>query len=194
MLGKFNGWDLGNSRETDYSLSDWPAATQGPQKNIPSHNGQPLHHSKPLVSMGRAKGDPELAKLKKQLRNDQYGSNNQAAQKKREKDKLYRQKKREQEHLQLHRDPLAQLADIVTQQDYLQDVVTTELPIVPEHTEEQESIDTGLIVEEEGEILEIFGRGVSEELNDSGFLDGMGFDEGFDEGFQDEGKLSNTTC
>jgi hypothetical protein len=32
MLGKFTGWDLGNSRETNYSLSDWPAATQGPQK------------------------------------------------------------------------------------------------------------------------------------------------------------------
>jgi hypothetical protein len=123
--------------------------------------------------MGRAKGDPELAKLKKQLRNDQYGSNNGAAQKKREKDKLYRQKKREQEHLQLHRDPLAQLADIITQQDYLQDVTMTELPIVPEHTEEQEAIDTGLIVEEEGEILEIFGKDVSEELDDSGFLDGM---------------------
>jgi hypothetical protein len=86
---------------------------------------------------------------------------------------------------------LAQLADIVTQMDYLQDIATTELPVVPEHmeSEEQESIDTGLIVEEEGEILEIFVRGVSEELNDSGFLDGMGFDEGFDEGFQDEGEL-----
>jgi hypothetical protein len=146
--------------------------------------------------MGRAKGDPELAKLKKQLRNDLYGSNNGAAQKKREKDKLYRQKKREQERLQLHPDPLAQLADIVTQQDYLQDVATTELPIVPEHTEEQEPIDTGLIVEEEGEILEIFGRGVSGEPDNSGFLDDMGFDEGsHDEDPEsysndhDEGKL-----
>jgi hypothetical protein len=129
--------------------------------------------------MGRTKDDSELAKLKKQLQNNLYGSNNGAAQKKREKDKLYRQKKREQERLQRHQDPLAQLADIVTQQDYLQDVATTELPIVPEHTEEQEPINTGLIVEEEGEILEIFGMDASEELDDSGFLDGMGFDEGF---------------
>jgi hypothetical protein len=84
---------------------------------------------------------------------------------------------------------LAQLADIVIQQDYLQNVTTTELPIVPEYTEEQEPTDTGLIVEEEGEILEIFGKDVSEELDDLGFLDGMGFNEGFDERFHNEGEL-----
>jgi hypothetical protein len=139
-----------------------------------------LPHTKPLITMGRAKGDPEQAKLKKQLRNAQRRSNNDTAANEQEKNTLYRQKKREQARLQLHQDPLAQLADIVTQQNYLQDVLaTTELPIVPEHSEDQEPIDTGLIVEEEGEILEIFGMDASEEPDDSGFLDGMGFDEGF---------------
>jgi hypothetical protein len=126
--------------------------------------------------MGRTTGDSEQAKLKRQLRNERYYSK---VQDKREKEKLYQQKKQEQERLQLHQDPLAQLADIATQQDYLHDVATVELPVVPENIEEQEPIDTGLIVEEEGEILEIFGMDASEEPDDSGFLDGMGFDEGF---------------
>jgi hypothetical protein len=131
--------------------------------------------------MGRAKGDPEQTKLKKQLSNNRHRSNKDMVANEQKKNTLYQQKKREQRRLQLHQDSLAQLADIAIQQDYLHDVAMLELPVVPEHTEseEQEPIDTGLIVEEEGEILEIFGREVSEELDDSGFLDGMGFNEGF---------------
>jgi hypothetical protein len=45
--------------------------------------------------MGRTKGDPEQAKLKKRLRNERYRSNVVMAERNREKDKLYRRKKRE---------------------------------------------------------------------------------------------------
>jgi hypothetical protein len=48
----------------------------------------------------------------------------------REKKKLYQQKKREQARLRLHQDPLAQLADVVNQQEYLQDAAV--VLVVPE--------------------------------------------------------------
>ena len=89
------------------------------------------------------------------------------AERNREKDKLYRQKKREQAHLRLHQDPLAQLADIVTQQRYLQD--TPEAPDVPEPTEQQqEPIDEGITVEEDGEILETFSGPLGREWQGGG--------------------------
>ena len=117
--------------------------------------------------MGRPRGDSEQAKLKKRLRNERYRGNLVMAERNREKNKLYQQKKREQARLRLHQDPLAQLANIVTQQEYLQNA--PEVPAVPEPADEQEPIDAGITVEEDGEILE--------EIVDGEW--GGGFDGGF---------------
>ena len=105
--------------------------------------------------MPRPKPDPAEAKLKKQLRNQRYRANDTARERNKEYDKLYRQSKREQARLRQHQDPLAQLADTVTQQKYLQDA--PEMPAIGLPAEEQEPIDEGTMVEEEGEILEDFG-------------------------------------
>src|SRR5579859_8183647 len=72
-----------------------------------------------LTSMPRQQVDPEQAKLKRQQRNQRYRRNVEATERNRERNTLYQQKKREQARLQQHQDPLAQLADVATQREYL---------------------------------------------------------------------------
>jgi len=117
--------------------------------------------------------NPAEAKLKKQLHNQRYHANSTAREHNKEYDKLYHRKRREQMRLGLHQDPLAQLADTVTQQEYLRDA--SEVPIIPKLIEEQEPIDGGIMVEEDGEILENFAGPLIRE-----------WDGGFDGGFYEE--------
>jgi len=70
---------------------------------------------------------PQVAVKKKdgkqlrQERNRRYQSKSEANAKKKERDRLYQQRKREQARLRCHPDPLAQLADVATQQTYLEE-------------------------------------------------------------------------
>ena len=97
--------------------------------------------------MPRPKADPTQAKLKRQQRIQRYKAKPEVKERIKIQRKSYNQKKKEQARLPLHPDPLAQLADVVTQQQYLQDVREVpgvpEPPSVPEPPEEQEPIDTG---------------------------------------------------
>src|SRR5437762_13743901 len=70
--------------------------------------------------MPRRKLDPEQAKQQRQERNQRYRANLTVKEQNKEHDRIYRQKKREQARLQQHEDTLAQLADIMTQQQYLE--------------------------------------------------------------------------
>ena len=137
--------------------------------------------------MGRSKGDPEQAKLRKRLRDQRRLADPVTAERKREKDRLYQQKKREQARLHAHQDALAQLATTATQEQYLQDVA--EVSVLSKPREEQEPIDVGITVEEDGEILE--NQTQSQQEQDRGFYDDAPFDfyKGFDSGFQDTGPL-----
>jgi hypothetical protein len=137
--------------------------------------------------MGRPKGNSEQGKLKKRLRNERYRANIITAERNREKNTLHQQKKREQARLQLHQDPLARLANVVTQQQYLKDATGAERSVGSECMEEQEPIDTGMIVEEAGEILENFMEHLDEE-REGGFANDLQLNayEGFDGGFYDE--------
>jgi hypothetical protein len=127
--------------------------------------------------MPRPKADPMEAKLKRQQRNQRYLAKSGVKERIRERDRLYQLKKREQARRQLCQNPLAQMADIVTQQRYLE-VETDDIPEAPairEPAQEEESIDVGVIVEEDGEIAENFVR------DQDGEWDGV-----FDRGFPDE--------
>jgi hypothetical protein len=134
--------------------------------------------------MPRHKPDPEEAKIKKQQRNQKYRENIIAKERNKEHDRLYRQRKREQERLKQHGDPLAQLADTMTQKTYLE--VENELLHGPRaievpQEEDEEPIDVAGTVEEDGEVLENFG-------NDDGFggLDDGGFLYTAENGWSDD--------
>ena len=158
--------------------------------------------------MPRPKVDPALVKLKCQQRIQRYKTKPAVKERIRIQHKSYKQKKKEQACLRLHHDPLAQLADTITQQEYLHDAA--EVSVVPEPTEEHEPIDMGIIIEEDGEILENFagpldgewdagfdgGFADALEMNENGGFDGEFADEldtdindGFDGGFQDAPEL-----
>ena len=106
----------------------------------------------------------------------------EAKAKKREKDRLYQQRKREQARLECHEDPLAQLADVATQREYLADEnhVVIDTAIIESLEEEAEGIEVSGMVEEDGEVLESLDVGTWEEgFNDDfggGFADGFGWD------------------
>jgi len=123
--------------------------------------------------MGRRRSNLEQVKLNKQLRNERHRSNLIVTERNREKNTLYQREKREQARLGLHRDPLAQLADITTQQRYLRD--TPEVQAIPNVMEEREPIEVGTTIEEDGEILINFAGPSNEE-----------WPEGHDGGFPDE--------
>jgi hypothetical protein len=111
---------------------------------------------------------------------------------------MYRQRRREQARLSQHEDPLAQLADIITQQAYLEGEsnVTEPLNAIEsmERTEE-ETVDVSGIVYEDGEILNNFdddrwtgGFGDNGDIdvdNDDEWNDG--FDGEFDLEINDDG-------
>jgi len=134
--------------------------------------------------MGRAKADLEQIKLNRRSRNERYRANRAVMERNREKNTLYQRKKREQARLRLHPDPLAQLADVATQQQYLQD--TSEALAEPEPVEEERElmVDVGIAVEEDGEILEGFAG-----LSGGGYEEDWGFNDGG--GFPDEPESDN---
>ena len=126
----------------------------------------------------------EESKVKKRERDQRYLQNTAAKQHKRELNRRYYQRKKEQALLQQHPDPLARLADIVTQQGYLEVVknyevgptaITREEECFEQEEEEgeEEVIDVTGIVVENGNVLEIF--------------DTNSLDEGFDEGWHHHG-------
>jgi hypothetical protein len=129
---------------------------------------------------------PRLAKSRqdilrhKQERESGYRLNTEAKAKKRERDRVHRERKKEQARLKCHEDPLAQLADAATQREYLEE----ENDVIVEGMsnegvgEGEDSIDVSGVVEEDGEVLENLAAGAWEE----GFNDewGGGFDNGFE--------------
>ena len=133
--------------------------------------------------MPRVASDKENARKLKQARDRQYQSNPEVKAKKKERDRQYQQGKRDQRRLQRHEDPLAQLADIATQQRYLEsenDPIDESMMVAPA-MEEREMIDVGGVVEEDGEILENIEDGYS----------GGGFNHDYDEweeGLSDNGR------
>ena len=135
--------------------------------------------------MPRPRVDPEQAKLQRQQRNQRYRANLTVKEQNKEHDRIYRQKKREQARLQQHEDPLAQLADIMTQQQYLEvennaiEEPTIILPII----DQGDLIDVGGVVEEHGEVLDNF----DDDHCCGGFNET--YDE-WDEALSDNGKQS----
>src|SRR5579859_6266078 len=129
--------------------------------------------------MARLRIDPTEAKLKRRERNQRYRENIARRQHEKEQDRLYQQRKRDQQRLRQHEDPLVQLADVDTQQEYLaeeNDVIieAMEIELVGEG---EDSIDVSGMVEEDGEVFENLSAGAWEE----GFNDewGHGFDDDF---------------
>lgn len=107
--------------------------------------------------MPRPKLTLEEAKIKRQQRNQRYRDNIVAKQHNLEHDKLYRQRRREQIRLADHQDPLAQLANIETRQEYLAAGDSqTHLPTATTRTEEV--VDVAGTIQEDGEILDNFGN------------------------------------
>ena len=127
----------------------------------------------------QAKSKEEIQK-RKQEREREYRLNSEVKAKKREQDRLYQQRKREQARLQQHEDSLAQLADIATQQQYLkaQNELINEPMNITSRMEESEPIDVGGMIEEDGEILENSMVGRREEEFDDKWEDN--FDENFE--------------
>src|SRR5579859_8032471 len=129
----------------------------------------------------RAKSREDILQ-RKQERERGYQLNSIAKAKKREKDRLYQQRKREQARLECHEDPLAQLADVATQREYLanKNHVVIDTAIIESLEEEAEGIEVSGTVEEDGEVLESLDVGTWEEgFNDDfggGFEDGFGWD------------------
>ena len=132
--------------------------------------------------MPRRKLDPEQAKQQRQERNQRYHANLTVKEQNKEHDRIYR---REQARLQQHEDPLAQLADIMTQQQYLEaennaiEEPTIILPII----DQGDLIDVGGVVEEHGEVLDNF----DDDHCCGGFNET--YDE-WDEALSDNGKQS----
>jgi len=120
--------------------------------------------------MPRPKPGLEEAKKKRQQRNQKYRDKECN----KERDRLYRQRRRAQARLRQHEDPLAQLADIVTQQQYLDEEnagETAPRTIKSIMEEEEEPIDIAETVEEDGEVLENFGDRGFGGADDGGFMD-----------------------
>ena len=95
--------------------------------------------------------------------------NTEAKAKKRERDWVHRERKKEPARLKCHEDPLAQLADAATQQEYLEE----ENDVIGEGMsnegvcEGEDPIDVSGVVEEDGEVLENLSAGAwEEEFND----------------------------
>jgi hypothetical protein len=131
---------------------------------------------------------PRLAKSRedilkgKQEREARYRLNDEAKAKKRERDRVHWERRKEQVRLRCHNDPLARLADVATQREYLEEENEV---MVEEAGEIDESIDVGGVVEEDGEVLENLPAGAWEE----GFHDDWegGFDENFGEDTHENG-------
>ena len=100
------------------------------------------------------RADPEQIKLRKQERNQRYLAKSEKKEKKRERDRIYRQRKREQIRLQQHTDPLAQLADVETQQIYIAESSFQEKTVDVIRSQSIEAMDVSEIILEDGEIIE----------------------------------------
>jgi len=140
-----------------------------------------------LTSMPRQQVDPEQAKLKRQQRNQRYRRNVEATERNRERNTLYQQKKREQARLQQHQDPLAQLADVATQREYLDEEndVSIEAMEIEPVGEGEDLIDVSGMVEEDGEVLENLSAGAWEEEFNDGW--GHGFHDDFSTDINENG-------
>jgi len=130
--------------------------------------------------MARQRVDPKQSKLKKQERNQRYRENLVAKERNKAHDRIYQQRKREQARLQKHEDPLARLADVETQQRYLQVEGDTMIdrPMAAGFTEEdEERIDISGIIEEDGQVLDNFDDGTwGEGFNDEEWRGGFDYD------------------
>jgi hypothetical protein len=141
---------------------------------------------------------PRLAKSKedilkrKQERERQYRSNPEVKAKKREQDRLYQQRKRQQARLECHSDPLAQLADRATQREYLEEENEgiNQRIINREVKEAEEIIELSVIVAEEGEVLKNWTASGWEEGLDEDDWEG-GFDGGIGN-YTNENGIENT--
>jgi len=148
--------------------------------------------------MPRPPVDPEQIKQNKKLRNERYRTDPITAMRNRERDRLYRERKREQARLAKHPDPLAQLADVTIQQQYLEEVeeergrgvaeegeaftvTPTVTPVMAESMDEVNEVNEaneaniGGTILEDGVVLETFG----DMPWDDGFGDGLNDDEFF---------------
>jgi hypothetical protein len=132
--------------------------------------------------MPRLASNKEDAQRLKQERDRRYQLNVEVKAKKKERDRLYQQRKRDQQRLRQHEDPLAQLANVITQQRYLEaeNNAIEESTIIPPIIDDEYSIDMGGVVEEDGEVLENFG----DDHGSGGFNDDY---DGWDEGSNDNG-------
>src|SRR5579859_887345 len=126
----------------------------------------------------RAKSREDILQ-RKQERERGYQLNSIAKAKKREKDRLYQQRKREQVRLECHEDPLAQSADVATQGEYLagENNVVVDMARIDSWEEETEGIEVSGMVQEDGEVLENLAAGEWEDRFNDDF--GEGFDDGF---------------
>src|SRR5579859_2410835 len=141
-------------------------------------------------SMGRLGRNKEEKQRAKQEREHQYRLNSEAKAKKKERDRVNRERKKEQARLACHEDPLAQLADVATQREYLDEendviIEAMEIELVGE---EEDLIDVSGMVEEDGEVLENLSASAWEE----GFNDDWG--HGFDDDFREEMNENGMEC
>ena len=94
----------------------------------------PVPHVPPFFnynSMGRLGRNKEEKQRAKQEREHQYRLNSEAKAKKKERDRVHRERKKEQARLACHEDPLAQLADVATQREYLDEENDVIIEVVP---------------------------------------------------------------
>jgi hypothetical protein len=122
--------------------------------------------------MARQRPDPEQAKLQKQQRNQRYRVNLAATERNREKNTLYQREKREQARLSQQQDRLNQLADVVTQQQYLDVEIMMNEALITGSVEEGETVEVNSMAKEDDEVSENFGSGHW----DGGFTDEVDLD------------------
>ena len=156
-----------------------------PQKIYISHNLFKYFSIKELISMPRQRAAPEQAKLNRQQRNERYRANLASTERNRERNKLYQQRKRQQARLQQHPDPFTQLAEIVIQQQHLDegnDLIDESIVVRPVAREEK-TMDVSGTVEENGEVLENFvyniwngGSDSDDNHSNGGFVDEIDLD------------------
>ena len=128
----------------------------------------------------RAKNKEDIQRRKHE-RERQYRLNSEVKAKKKEQDRLYQQRKRDQQRLRQHIDPLAQLADIATQQQYLEpENELIDEPMMVAIVATEEPIDVGGIIQEDGEVLD----NVDDNSGSGGFNDD--YDE-WNRGSSDDG-------
>ena len=146
--------------------------------------------------MPRVAGNKQDHQRLRQERNRRYQSKLEVKARKREKDRVYQQRKREQVRLERHEDPLARLADVVTQREYLgeENDVIIEAEIRESLEEAEETIEVSGMVEEDGEVLENSAASVWEGGFNADF--GGGFDDGFGWDMNENGMncLKITNC